>query len=97
MNPYKKVEKLEKKVEKLEAENNNLRWLIKDCEKIQQECELKTMLANKKQQEYEKAITELSKQRQEYTKLINALKLATKNVGSTYKKAFNDIKDDLKI
>ena len=97
MNPFKKIEKLEKKIEKLESENNNLRFLIKDCEKIQKECELKTHLANQKQLEYEGAIIELNKQKREYVKLLNALKFATKNVGTTYKKAFNDIKEDLKI
>ncbi len=97
MNPYKKIEKLENKVKKLETENDNLRWLVRDCENIQQECELKVALANKKQQEYEKAIVEINKQRREYTKLMNALKTATKNVSSTYKKAFNDIKEDLTI
>ena len=97
MNPYKKIEKLENKIQKLETKNNNLRWLIKDCEKIQRDCEFKVALANKKQLEYEKAIVELNNERKEYQKLMNVLKLTTKNVNSTYKKAFNDIKQDLKI
>lgn len=95
MNPYKKIEKLNKKIEILQADRDNLLYQLKEVEKIKKESELKTKLAEEKELEYSRLITELNKEKLEYASLNSKLQLVIKNVKSTYKKSFNDIKREL--
>lgn len=95
MNPYKKIEKLNKKIETLQADKDNLMYQFKEAERIKRECELRTKLAEEKELEYGRLITELKKEKLEYTSLNSELQLVIKNVKSTYKKSFNDIKQEL--
>ena len=96
MNPYKKIERLQKRVDALEKENDQLRWAIKDNEKLKEQCEVRMLAANKKELEYYKLIADLEQDRLRYKKLINTMKGTVKGVNSTYKKAFNNIKKDFK-
>lgn len=97
MNPYKKINDLEQKVMKLKKENDNLRFLNKESERIKIECETKITLAENKELEYCRLIDELREEKQLYQKLIHQLKFAGRKIKANYKKAFNDIKKDIRI
>ena len=94
MNPFKQIQKLERKVETLQADNANLRFHIDSSEKLKRECELKIKLAEEKELEYQKLIMELQSEHNKYVSLNHKLELVIKKVKSTYKKAFTDIRKD---
>lgn len=95
MNPYTKIEKLNKKIEKMQAENDNLLYQLNDAEKIRKESELKLKLANEKELEYSKLINELKREISQYELLNSKLAIVIKNVKNTYKKSFNEIKREM--
>ena len=95
MNPYTKIEKLNKKIEKMQAENDNLLYQLNDAEKIRRESELKLKLADEKELEYSKLINELKKEMSQYELLNSKLAIVIKNVKNTYKKSFNEIKREM--
>lgn len=95
MNPYTKIEKLNKKIEKMQAENDNLLYQLNDAEKIRRESELKLKLADEKELEYSKLINELKKEILQYELLNSKLAIVIKNVKNTYKKSFNEIKREM--
>lgn len=95
MNPYTKIEKLNKKIEKMQAENDNLLYQLNDVEKIRRESELKLKLADEKELEYSKLINELKKEISQYELLNSKLAIVIKNVKNTYKKSFNEIKREM--
>ena len=96
MNYTKKIEKLRKRIEELEKENAQLREGYEQCEKTKDKYILYTKLANDKMQEYNDLIIELNEDRKRYKEMMNTLKSSIGKTKQTYKKKFNNIKENIK-
>lgn len=96
MNPYKKIKRLEQRIAELEAENKELKYCLKDSQRIKDEYDVKCKAAETKELEYQKMLRDLEKEREHYKKLIHSMKFMIGKSKGIYKKAFKDIKRDLK-
>ena len=96
LNPYKKIEQLKEKIKKLEQENKYLLEENKKAEKMKLEYGLKIKSANDKELEYLKLSNELEEIKKEYQKLLHQMKFKINKIEGTYKKAMDNIVDDLK-
>ena len=86
MNPYRQIDRLEKKVKKLEDENKQLRDALKANEHDVAMANAKQKAAEECEGEYYKMIEELRKCKDEYDELTKALRLTLKDVYKASKK-----------
>ena len=86
MNPYRQIERLEKKVRNLEDENKQLRNTIKENQYTVASAEAKLRETAKLEQEYFKLIHELEECQNEYNEVMRGIRATQKNIDKAYKK-----------
>lgn len=97
MNPYRKIERLERQVERLGLKNNQLEDENKIAKKVIDEYNEKIKIVEEKEQEYYKMCNELESLKRQLKTMIGRLKYEEKKVNKTYKEAFKECVDDLRI
>lgn len=73
MNPYKKIERLEKIIEQLEHENQELRKEYADTLTLKKEYEFNSKIAEKYKNDYYRLLNKMEKDRNKVKKLIRCL------------------------
>lgn len=97
MNPYKKIDRLEQRIQQLEQENQELRLQCREMEKCRKEYEQNNRLAVRYQTEYHQLLHGLKQEQEDVRQLIQRLKYETGKSARTYRRAFHDLRNDMRI